>query len=212
MNKQIRCLISAGPTREWLDPVRFISNPSSGKMGYALSREAYLLGMEVKLISGPSSLEAPNGVKIVYVETALEMEGKINNCFPAFDIIIMAAAVCDYRPEKKDENKIKKSQFPTSMTFIPNPDILFGLGKKKSDSQILVGFAAETENHLENAKKKLKEKNLDWIVMNEVSKASVGFQSDFNKVTMLSNKDQCIDFGFEKKELLAKKILEVICP
>ena len=207
----MRCLISAGPTREWLDPVRFISNPSSGKMGYSMASEGISRGMHVDLVSGPTSLEAPPGVSLVNVETALEMENEVNEYFSGADIIIMTAAVCDHRPETNHQNKIKKDQFPSTMTFIPNPDILLGLGHKKVDSQILVGFAAETENHLENAKNKLVEKKLDWIIMNDISKEKTGFQSDFNRITMLSAQNESIEFGFEKKEFLAKKIFDVIC-
>ena len=151
----MNCLISAGPTREWIDPVRFISNPSSGKMGYALAQVAHNLGMDVTLVSGPVSIEPPNGVKTISVETALEMKDAMLEFSETADLIIMCAAVCDHRPQKKCDHKVAKENIPESLLLQKNPDILKILGSQKKPGQILVGFAAETHDILASAKKKL---------------------------------------------------------
>ena len=208
----MNCLISAGPTREWIDPVRFLSNPSSGKMGYELAEAALDYGMRVTLISGPTSLTPPQGAEVFFVETALEMEEKMNQFFPDSDVIIMSAAVSDHRPKSHSPNKQKKQELPVTLELIENPDILKNLGAKKQNGQTLVGFAAETENHLTNAKTKLSEKNLDWIVVNDVFEKDRGFQSDFNKVFLLSKEQNEMDFEYQEKNSLARKIIETICP
>lgn len=208
----MNCLISAGPTREWIDPVRFLSNPSSGKMGYALAESALDYGMRVTLISGPTSLTPPQGAEVFFVETALEMEEKMNQFFPDSDVIIMSAAVSDHRPKTYSPTKQKKQELPGTMELVDNPDILKNLGAKKQNGQTLVGFAAETENHLTNAKTKLTEKNLDWVVVNDVFEKDRGFQSDFNKVFLLSKKQNEMDFEYQEKKSLARKIIETICP
>ena len=208
----MNCLISAGPTREWIDPVRFLSNPSSGKMGYALAEAALDYGMRVTLISGPTSLTPPQGAEVFFVETALEMEEKMNQFFPDSDVIIMSAAVSDHRPETYSPTKQKKQELPGTMELVDNPDILKNLGAKKQNGQTLVGFAAETENHLTNAKAKLSEKNLDWVVVNDVFEKDRGFQSDFNKVFLLSKEQNKMDFEYQEKTSLARKIIETICP
>ena len=208
----MNCLISAGPTREWIDPVRFLSNPSSGKMGYALAKAALDYGMRVTLISGPTSLTPPQGAELFSVETALEMEEKMNQFFPDSDVIIMSAAVSDHRPETYSPTKQKKQELPGTMELVDNPDILKNLGAKKQNGQTLVGFAAETENHLTNAKAKLSEKNLDWVVVNDVFEKDRGFQSDFNKVFLLSKEQNKMDFEYQEKTSLARKIIETICP
>jgi len=208
----MNCLISAGPTREWIDPVRFLSNPSSGKMGYALAEAALDYGMRVTLISGPTSLTPPQGAEVFFVETALEMEEKMNQFFPDSDVIIMSAAVSDHRPETYSPTKQKKQELPGTMELVDNPDILKNLGAKKQNGQTLVGFAAETENHLTNAKAKLSEKNLDWVVVNDVFEKDRGFQSDFNKVFLLSKEQNEMDFEYQEKNSLARKIIETICP
>lgn len=208
----MNCLISAGPTREWIDPVRFLSNPSSGKMGYALAEAALDYGMRVTLISGPTSLIPPQGAEVFFVETALEMEEKMNQFFPDSDVIIMSAAVSDHRPKSHSPNKQKKQELPVMLELVENPDILKNLGTKKQNGQTLVGFAAETENHLTNAKAKLSEKNLDWIVVNDVFEKDRGFQSDFNKVFLLSKEQNEMDFEYQEKTSLARKIIETICP
>ena len=208
----MNCLISAGPTREWIDPVRFLSNPSSGKMGYALARAAVDRGMQVTLVSGPTALKAPAGAEVLYVETAREMQEAMSQRFAKADLIIMAAAVSDHRPETRSKQKQKKEQMRMTLDLVANPDILMELGKQKKNGQTLVGFAAETENLLPNARKKLREKNLDWIVANDVSEKDRGFQSDFNKISLLSKEQNEMDFEYQEKNSLARKIMEILCP
>jgi phosphopantothenoylcysteine decarboxylase/phosphopantothenate--cysteine ligase len=208
----MNCLISAGPTREWIDPVRFLSNPSSGKMGYALARAAVDRGMQVTLVSGPTALKAPAGAEVLFVETAREMQEAMSQRFAKADLIIMAAAVSDHRPETRSKQKQKKEQMRMTLDLVANPDILMELGKQKKNGQTLVGFAAETENQLPNARRKLREKNLDWIVANDVSEKDRGFQSDFNKISLLSKEQNEMDFEYQEKNSLARKIIETICP
>ena len=208
----MNCLISAGPTREWIDPVRFLSNPSSGKMGYALARAAVDRGMQVTLVSGPTALKAPAGAEVLYVETAREMQEAMSQRFAKADLIIMAAAVSDHRPETRSKQKQKKEQVRMTLDLVANPDILMELGKQKKNGQTLVGFAAETENQLPNARRKLREKNLDWIVANDVSEKDRGFQSDFNKISLLSKEQNEMDFEYQEKNSLARKIMEILCP
>ena len=210
MKSDIQCLISAGPTREWIDPVRFISNPSSGKMGYALAQSARKLGMEVILVSGPVNLNAPEGVRRIMVETAEEMNDVMLSQFRNSQLTIMAAAVCDHRPKATLMHKLKKYLQSPHLELVPNPDILENLGKIKKRSQILVGFAAETENHLVNAKAKIQKKNLDWIAVNDVSRRGLGFQSDFNTITMLSKDENKVILEQNTKFFLADKILEIV--
>ena len=169
-------------------------------------------GMRVTLISGPTSLIPPQGAEVFFVETALEMEEKMNQFFPDSDVIIMSAAVSDHRPKSHSPNKQKKQELPVTLELIENPDILKNLGAKKQNGQTLVGFAAETENHLTNAKAKLSEKNLDWVVVNDVFEKDRGFQSDFNKVFLLSKEQNEMDFEYQEKTSLARKIIETICP
>ena len=208
----MNCLISAGPTREWIDPVRFLSNPSSGKMGYALARAAVDRGMQVTLVSGPTALKAPAGAEVLYVETAREMQEAMSQRFAKADLIIMAAAVSDHRPETRSKQKQKKEQMRMTLDLVANPDILMELGKQKKNGQTLVGFAAETENLHPNARRKLREKNLDWIVANDVSEKDRGFQSDFNKISLLSKEQNEMDFEYQEKNSLARKIMEILCP
>lgn len=208
----MNCLISAGPTREWIDPVRFLSNPSSGKMGYALARAAVDRGMQVTLVSGPTALKAPAGAEVLFVETAREMQEAMSQRFAKADLIIMSAAVSDHRPETRSKQKQKKEQMRLTLDLVANPDILMELGKQKKNGQTLVGFAAETENLLPNARRKLREKNLDWIVANDVSEKDRGFQSDFNKISLLSKEQNEMDFEYQEKNSLARKIMDILCP
>ena len=208
----MNCLISAGPTREWIDPVRFLSNPSSGKMGYALARAAVDRGMQVTLVSGPTALKAPAGAEVLYVETAREMQEAMSQRFAKADLIFMTAAVSDHRPETRSKQKQKKEQMRMTLDLVANPDILMELGKQKKNGQTLVGFAAETENLLPNARRKLREKNLDWIVANDVSEKDRGFQSDFNKISLLSKEQNEMDFEYQDKNSLARKIMKILCP
>ena len=206
----LKCLISAGPTREWIDPVRFISNPSSGKMGYAIAKEARDMGFEVCLISGPVELPKPIGIEVVDVESALDMKRAIDEKFSFYDWVIMTAAVCDHRSERSSKIKLSKEHFPENLSMTRNPDILKDLGKKKSKRQLLVGFAAETHMVLESARKKLKQKNLDWIVANDVSKTNQGFSSDQNEVTLINSDGLESQIVRADKSVIAKEILHAI--
>jgi len=206
-NKKI--LITAGPTRESIDPVRFLTNHSSGKMGYALAKAASYRGAEVKLISGPSELETPLGVDLTKIETAKELKEEVFNEFENADIIIMAAAVSDYRPKEVSSQKIKKSDGNLELKLERTTDILAELGKMKKTSQLLIGFAAETENLLENAQQKLRKKQADYIIANDISNKNIAFGSDKNQVNILS-KEGSVQLPLAEKEDLAHKIFDYI--
>ena len=194
-------LITAGPTCEPFDPARHLSNRSSGKMGYALARSAKLRGAKVILISGPTSLETPSGVEMVNVTTALQMHDAVMENYNSADIMVMSAAVSDYRPAKIIEQKIKKGSDSISLEIVPNPDILKELGKRKKTRQpLLVGFAAESNDHLEEGKRKLLEKNLDLIVVNDILGSDTGFNADTNQVSLIDR-----DYELEKLPLLSKE-------
>jgi len=179
-----KLLITAGPSREPLDPVRYISNRSSGKMGYALARAAVRRGAEVTLISGPTALEPPPGARLISVTTAAEMRDAVIKEFAQCTAIVMAAAVADYRPARVADQKMKRGKEPVELRLEPNPDILKELSDKK-DGKLLVGFAAETEELTANAEKKLREKNLDMIIANNVAETGSGFDGDTNIATIL---------------------------
>jgi phosphopantothenoylcysteine decarboxylase/phosphopantothenate--cysteine ligase len=179
-----KVLITAGGTWEYLDPVRFISNPSTGKMGFSLARVARRRGAEVILVTGPNHLDPVPGVTMVPVKSALEMEKEVLKVFPEVTIVVKAAAVSDYRPREMHLQKVKKKEADLHLDLVQNPDILRRLGQIKRE-QFLVGFAAETEDLLNNALQKLKEKNLDLIVANPIGKAGAGFGSDTNQVLFL---------------------------
>ena len=200
-----KVLVTAGPTREFLDPVRHLTNPSSGKMGYALARAAKWRGAEVTLVSGPSSLTPPQGVSLIRVTTAQEMYAAVTKQFTQMDAVVMAAAVSDYRPKKRAEEKIKKNKASESLDLEKTEDILLRLGELK-EGQILVGFAAETEDLLENAKVKLSQKNLDFIVANDLTAANAGFGSDTNEVTILWPGGEVESFPSNSKEVIAMEI------
>jgi phosphopantothenoylcysteine decarboxylase/phosphopantothenate--cysteine ligase len=200
-----KVLVTAGPTRELLDPVRHLTNPSSGKMGYALARAAKWRGAEVTLVSGPSFLAPPQGVSLVRVTTAQEMYKTVTEQFTQMDAVVMAAAVSDYRPKKRAEAKIKKIKASESLELEKTEDILLRLGELKQ-GQILVGFAAETEDLLENAKAKLRQKNLDFIVANDLTAANAGFGSDTNEVTILWPGGQVENLPSKSKEVIAMEI------
>lgn len=182
-----RILVSAGPTREPLDPARFLSNRSSGKMGYALASMAARRGAEVILVSGPTSLPCPYGVVRKSVETAKQMYDAILAHADDCSVIVKAAAVSDYRPEKVHRHKVKKDNIETHLAMAPNPDILKELGKRKREGQILVGFAAESQNLPEEGRKKLINKNLDLIAVNDISGTSTGFEVESNQVLLLDH-------------------------
>ena len=200
----MKILVTAGPTREKIDPVRFISNRSSGKMGYALAEAAHELGHEVVLVSGPVALTPPVGVEIVKVESAAEMAAAVKSAAPGCDMVIMAAAVADYRPAHAAEHKLKKRPGEMFLELERTEDILLSLGNMKHSGQILVGFAAETEELINNAAGKLERKNLDWIVANTVSD---GFGTDTDKVTLLGRNGQKIDVPRAAKSIVARRIL-----
>ena len=172
-------MVTAGPNREPIDPVRYISNRSSGKMGYALARAAARRGAEVTLVSGPTALEAPAGTRTINVITAAEMRAAVLREFERCTAVVMAAAVSDYHPVSPAGNKLKRGKQPLDLRLEPNPDILKELGEKKS-GRILIGFAAETEDVTANASNKLREKNLDMIVANSVTEPGSGFDGDTN--------------------------------
>lgn len=180
-----RILVTAGGTHEPLDPVRFIGNRSSGKMGYAVAEAAQARGAEVILVSGPTALARPQGVQFVSVETTKEMFDAVMGVFDSVDVVIKAAAVADYRPKICAEQKIKKNDSEFTVVLEKNPDILLHLGQNKKEGQILVGFAAETNDLIKHAKQKIEKKNLDMIVANDVTAKGAGFNVDTNIVKLL---------------------------
>ena len=207
----LRILVTAGATVEPIDPVRFITNRSSGKMGYALAGAARLRGADVTLISGPTNLKPPNGVTFYRVKTTEEMRQAVFEHHQQCDVIIKAAAVLDYRPRKRSEHKIKKGKEIQTLDLVQNPDILAELGRKKGDSHyLLVGFAAETEDLLENATKKLRQKNLDMIVANDVSGEDAGFESDTNLVKIIDRDGLTEDLPLMTKQEVADHVLDRI--
>ena len=202
-----KVLVSAGPTEEAIDPVRYISNHSSGKMGYEIARAAYNMGADVTLVSGPSSLAVPYGVKCINIKSANEMFEAIKTNYPDTDYVIKAAAVADFRPLNVADNKLKKNgKDGMDIELVANPDILKYLGEHKTHQKIC-GFAMETENVLENARKKFISKNCDLLVVNDLFKKGAGFKGDTNVVSIFS-KDKVEDFGLMSKRDLAKIILE----
>ena len=206
----IRCLVTAGPTREWLDPVRFLSNPSTGKMGFAVADAARERGWEVDLISGPVTLDLKSGVRRTFVETADEMLAACLDIFASCDFMIMAAAVCDHKPALVAKRKLKKGEMSTILELEQTPDILAELGRRKASGQNLVGFAAETNDCLSNGERKLREKNLDWIVVNDVSSPEGGFASDFNEVILLGRNGEVVPIDLAPKLEVARILLERI--
>jgi phosphopantothenoylcysteine decarboxylase/phosphopantothenate--cysteine ligase len=199
-------LVTAGPTQEPIDAVRFISNPSSGKMGYAIAEAARQRGAEVILVSGPTNLAVPQGVKLHNVRTACEMREAVLRAYEKADVVIKAAAVSDYRPKQSIAYKVKKTEDVQTVELVRNPDILAELGQSKG-KRVLVGFAAETEDLVLNAQKKVQAKHLDLIVANDVSHAGSGFRSDENKVLILHDNGQIEDLPLMPKQQLAHEIL-----
>lgn len=208
--KPIRCLISAGPTREYFDPVRFISNPSSGKMGYALAEAALAKGWQVTLVSGPVALEAPTGVELIKVVTGEEMFTAIDTRFADCDVLIMTAAVCDMRPKYRDTLKVKKDKLRMSIEFEPVIDILKTVAANKRGHQTVVGFAAETDDVLEHAQQKLINKRCDYIVANQVGHSASAFESDSNSITIIGADGTQAQAGPAPKLDIAKHILDTI--
>ncbi|HUI67966.1 MAG TPA: bifunctional phosphopantothenoylcysteine decarboxylase/phosphopantothenate--cysteine ligase CoaBC [Nitrospirota bacterium] len=205
----ITILVTAGPTREPIDRVRFISNPSSGKMGYALAAAARERGAAVVLISGPSHLPSPSGVKVIRVLTADDMYRAVMEHAGTAQVIIMAAAVSDFKPAVSTDHKIKKHEAPTILQLEPTRDILLELGKTAGE-RFLVGFAAETDNVHQNAIKKLKEKKLDMIVANDLARAGAGFEIDTNSVTIIDRTGKSAELPVMQKSEIAAHILDKI--
>lgn len=205
----LKVLVTAGPTVEYIDPVRIVTNRSSGKMGYALARAAWRRGAEVTLITGPTHLDPPQGVAMIQVSTAEEMRHAVLGNYRDKDLVIKAAAVSDYRPLKRAREKEKKKSSPVVLEMVPTPDILAELGKNKG-CITLVGFAAETTDHITNAKDKMKEKNLDLIVVNDVSGEETGFAADSNEGRMIDREGNEDAIPLMSKDDVADRILDKI--
>ena len=201
-------LVTAGPTREAMDPVRFISNHSTGKMGYAIAHRAQMRGAKVTLVSGPVSLDAPAGVAVVPVTSALQMRDAVLSRLPEQDWVIKAAAVGDYRPEVQAENKLKKKADEMSVALVKNPDILREIGEKKQKSQTVCGFSMETQNLLENSRAKLEAKTCDMLVANNLTTAGAGFAHDTNVATLLYRDGTAEALNLMQKESLADIVLD----
>ena len=202
-------VITAGPTREPLDPVRFLSNRSSGKMGFALARTARRRGAQVTLISGPVSLNDPPGVEVIRVSTAEEMAQAVFGCAPRADVIIKSAAVADFKPAAFSEHKLKKTVQDLRIHLEKNIDILAELGRKRVSGQVLVGFAAESRDHASEGRRKLQEKNLDLIVVNDILGPQTGFEVETNQVTLIDRKGH-VDLPLLSKEATAHRIWDAI--
>ena len=198
-------LVTAGPTREPIDPMRFISNRSSGRMGYRLAEAARDRGAQVVLVSGPTALDAPPGIERVCVTTAEEMYREVEARAGAAQVVIMAAAVSDYRPAEASPQKLKKSAGPRRLDLVENPDILKRLGEGKG-SRVLVGFAAETQDLFAQAQRKLVEKHLDLIVANDVSQPGVGFEGETNAAVLIAADGHAVEIPLCSKRVLAERI------
>ncbi len=205
-----KVIVTAGPTREPIDPVRFITNHSSGKMGYCIAEEAKKRGADVILISGPTNIKKPENIKVINIITARDMYNAVFKHFEEADIIIKAAAVSDYRPKTISNQKIKKSDSDFSIHLERNPDILYELGKNKGN-KILVGFAAETENIKDNATLKINKKNLDMIIANDLTNENAGFCVDTNVISIIDRLGNIEDYDSMSKTDVAKIILDKIC-
>ncbi len=202
-------LITAGPTREAIDPVRYITNHSTGKMGYAIANNAYLRGANVTLVSGPSNVKAYDGINVINTISALDMFNAVKDNYQNNDYIIMSAAVADYTPANVANNKIKKSDDNLSIELNRTNDILKFVGENKNDNQKLIGFSMETENLIENSRKKLAKKNADMICANSISDNKTGFGVDTNKITLIK-KDEIKELPFGTKNDLSNLILDEI--
>jgi phosphopantothenoylcysteine decarboxylase/phosphopantothenate--cysteine ligase len=204
----IRCLVTAGPTREFFDPVRFLSNPSSGKMGFALAQAAVAKGWEVELVSGPVALDDPAKVEVERVVTGAEMYEAVNKRFPACDILIMTAAIMDYRPKAVADHKIKKFELEMVIEMEPVVDVLATVAREKGD-QVIVGFAAETDNLEAYALKKLESKNADFIVANNIGGPEGAFEKDDNTVIVFCRDGRRLSMGPASKASLASELIEL---
>ena len=210
-NKNLNAIVTAGPTREYIDPVRYISNESSGKQGYEIALALNKLGIKTKLIIGPSNIVVSKDLKVKNITSAKEMMDEVKKSLPT-DIAVCAAAVSDFKPINKSINKIKKKDKNLSeISLKKNADILDFLGKNnKARPRIVVGFSAETENVIENSKLKIKEKHCDLIIANDVSKKDIGFNSDFNKVTIIDKKGKIKNISKNKKSFIASTVAKII--
>ena len=206
-----KVLITAGPTREPIDPVRYISNFSTGKMGFALAEECAERGAEVTLVIGPTQIRPTDErIKVIDVTTAAEMYDACSQYFDESDVIIFAAAVADYTPKHPANTKIKKKENDFMLELIKTKDIAYELGKVKKPSQINVGFALETDNEMENAVSKLEKKNLDMIVLNSLQDAGAGFQHDTNKITIVDKSRIVVIFELKSKTEVARDFINYI--
>lgn len=203
----MRCLITAGPTREHLDPVRFLSNGSSGKMGYALAAAALRRGWQVDLVTGPVCLTPPDGASVTSVISADEMYRACRPLFPQCDLFLAVAAVADYRPKQRFAQKIKKTGTPEPLELEPTIDILKTLAVDKRPGQTVVGFAAETNDLEAYARRKLHEKRLDWIIGNDISRSDVGIGAEANAIVMISCGGERYEFGPAAKRDVADYVL-----
>ena len=204
-----KVLISAGPTIAPIDPVRYITNRSTGKMGYAIAEEARDRGAEVVLVSGPTNLDPPKNIRVINIKTNEEMKNEIYDNFEWADIVIKSAAVADYKPKEYSQEKIKKGEGDLNLYLTKDTDILKSLGDMKTH-QILVGFAAESNNVLNNAEKKLKNKNLDFIVANDITASDTGFGSEDNKVVIISKNNEKLELDKMSKKEVASNIFDMI--
>ena len=205
-----KVLITAGPTYEAIDPVRFIGNHSSGKMGFAIAEAMAMRGARVNLVAGPVQLPVPSGVDCVRVQSAEEMLNACLSVYPETDIAILSAAVADYKPEKTAAQKIKKEHAEISIPLTSTPDIAAALGKQKKENQLLIGFALETENETENARRKILSKNFDFIVLNSLRDKGAGFGYDTNKITIINAKNESKKFDLKSKTEVAHDIVNEI--
>ncbi|HPF87458.1 MAG TPA: bifunctional phosphopantothenoylcysteine decarboxylase/phosphopantothenate--cysteine ligase CoaBC [Candidatus Limiplasma sp.] len=203
----IRVLVTAGATREHFDPVRYISNPSTGKMGYAIAQAAQERGAEVTLVSGPTALQKPAGVELVPIETTQDLYKTMMEKAPHSDVVIQAAAPSDYRFATQSDQKVKKNGDSITMQMIPNPDVAKAIGEQKQNGQVLVGFAAETENMVANARKKLKSKHLDIVVANDITREGAGFGADTNIAELITEDGEISLHQMSKREM-AGRILD----
>jgi phosphopantothenoylcysteine decarboxylase/phosphopantothenate--cysteine ligase len=209
--KNKRIMITAGPTYEKIDPVRFIGNYSSGKMGYALAEECAKRGAEVTLVSGPVSVQAHHSrIQVVKVESCQQMYDAATAAFPQMDAAILCAAVADFRPSEVAEEKIKRVGQTMDIHLVPNPDIAASLGQMKRPGQLMVGFALETNDEQQNAQHKLEKKNLDFIVLNSLRNEGTCFQSDENQISIISHEGQR-DYERKPKQEVARDIIDELC-
>ena len=205
----MRFVVTAGPTREAIDPVRFISNRSSGKMGYAIAEAALAAGHGVTLISGPATVAPPKGAQFIAITTSDELHDAVQRSTPDCDVLVMCAAVSDYKPATAEPRKMKKRKTSFALKLIPTRDILASLPKKKRN-YFVVGFAAETHDLETSARKKLREKNCDMIVANDVSKTDSGMESDDNAVTIFFRNGDLRTIPRRSKKIIARELVKII--